>query len=259
MIAFRGLVRKDFKMARSALVLWIAASFILLALFYGFSKYINEPLAMVGFIVTSLIIQSFFSACLMYYQLQKEGKSQLWLHNPQSSYILVLSKMTVTFICQILSQILLFLQNWFVITFFVNPKIIDNGIVTINDMLLINLAVLTGSIMLMIWVIFYWSIYSSLKKFPILKKVRALIILVLFILYNMTESLLAHVSKKLSLFDQWVIPIKTNFAFLYEKNSGWSMDVMTVKFSVIPIIYYVLLSVILLYVSCRLLNKHVEV
>jgi hypothetical protein len=46
--------------AKYALIVWIAASFLLLAVFYGFSKYINEPLAMVSFIMRSLIIQSFF-------------------------------------------------------------------------------------------------------------------------------------------------------------------------------------------------------
>lgn len=259
MIAFQGLVRKDFMMARFALMVWIAATFILLAVFYGFAEYINEPLAMVGFIVTSLIIQGFFSACFMYYQLQKEGKTQLWLHNPQSSFTLLLSKLSVTFFCQVLSQILLFLVNWFVIAVFVNPKIIADGTVTLNDMLLINIAILTGSVMLMFWVVFYWTIYSSLKKFPILKKGRALIILALFMLYNVTETFLAHISKKLSLFDHWVIRFKTDFHFLYGKDTGWSMEVATVEFPLVLIIYYVLLSAILLYVSCRLLNRHVEV
>jgi hypothetical protein len=126
-------------------------------------------------------------------------------------------------------------------------------------MLLINVAILTGSFMLMIWVVFHWTIYSSLKKFPILKKGRALIILALFILYNVTETILAHISKKLSLFDHWVINFKTDFHFLYGKDTGWSMEVATVKFPIILIIYYVLLGAILLYLCCRLLNRHVEV
>lgn len=259
MIAFQGLVRKDFLMARFALLVWIAASFVLLALFYGFSKYTNEPLAMVGFIVASLIIQSFFSACLMFYQLHKEGKTQLWLHNPQSSYSLVFSKLLVTFFCQILSQLLLFLQNWFAIEVFVNPNIIDNGIVTMNDMLLVHLAILTGSVYLMIWVLFYWTVYSSLKKIPALKTVGGLIIIAIFIFQNMIESLLIAAAYKLSLFDKWVIPMKTDFSFLYGKDAGWSMEVGSVGIPIAPMLYYAFLSVLLLYLSGRLLNRHVEV
>ena len=57
---------------------------------FWFAHYTGESMALFGALVTILLFHSLFCPLMILAQLRLEGKTQLWLYNPNNSALLLL-------------------------------------------------------------------------------------------------------------------------------------------------------------------------
>src|SRR5690625_6229569 len=108
MTAFKGLLMKDFYITRNWFIACLIGDVVFLLIPFVVGTYVNVPLSFVSIFLFMVLV---FFICLLPAMLiqilQLEGKTQLWLYNPQSSSKLFLSKLIVGFGYQLISQLFL--------------------------------------------------------------------------------------------------------------------------------------------------------
>ncbi|MBU8683171.1 hypothetical protein MOB49_17315 [Bacillus haynesii] len=255
MQSFSGLFKKDFLMARFWSLVWMLCMICAIIASFGFAHYTGESMALFGALVTILVFHSLFCPLMMLAQLRLEGKTQLWLYNPNNSALLLLSKLVSAAVYQLISHAVLFIFGLIVRSVLLSSS--DN-MFSVLDLLLVNIAVFLGSVIFSTWVMFLWTIYEALRKYPAIKKIRWIIPLLIYNVYGLIEALFikSGLFQKLQKF--WGISLTAEFKFHYE-HSGWTVTFSQVDLPGILLVYYAVLGVCLFYLSCKLLTRRVEV
>ncbi|MEC1505348.1 hypothetical protein P9D42_06650 [Bacillus haynesii] len=255
MQSFSGLFKKDFLMARFWSLVWMLCMICAIIASFGFAHYTGESMALFGALVTILVFHSLFCPLMMLAQLRLEGKTQLWLYNPNNSALLLLSKLVSAAVYQLISHAVLFIFGLIVRSVLLSSS--DN-MFSVLDLLLVNIAVFLGSVIFSTWVMFLWTIYEALRKYPAIKKIRWIIPLLIYNVYGLIEALFikSGLFQKLQKF--WGISLTAEFKFHYE-HSGWTVTFSQVDLPGILLVYYAFLGVCLFYLSCKLLTRRVEV
>ncbi|MCY8268870.1 hypothetical protein MOC48_21305 [Bacillus haynesii] len=255
MQSFSGLFKKDFLMARFWSLVWMLCMICAIIASFGFAHYTGESMALFGVLVTILVFHSLFCPLMMLAQLRLEGKTQLWLYNPNNSALLLLSKLVSAAVYQLISHAVLFIFGLIVRSVLLSSS--DN-MFSVLDLLLVNIAVFLGSVIFSTWVMFLWTIYEALRKYPAIKKIRWIIPLLIYNVYGLIEALFikSGLFQKLQKF--WGISLTAEFKFHYE-HSGWTVTFSQVDLPGILLVYYAVLGVCLFYLSCKLLTRRVEV
>ncbi|MCY7753725.1 hypothetical protein [Bacillus haynesii] len=255
MRSFSGLFKKDFLMARFWSLAWMLCMICAIIASFGFAHYTGESMALFGAFVTILLFHSLFCPLMMLAQLRLEGKTQLWLYNPNNSALLLLSKLASAAVYQLISHAILFIFGLIVRSVLLSSSA---GLFSVSDLLLVNIAVFLGSVIFSTWVMFLWTIYEALRKYPAIKKIRWIIPLLIYNAYGLIEALFikSGLFKELQKF--WSISLTAEFKFHYE-HSGWTVTFSQVDLPGILLVYYTALGVCLFYLSCKLLNRRVEV
>jgi len=253
--SFSGLFKKDFLMARFWSLVWMLCMICAIIASFGFAHYTGESMALFGALVTILVFHSLFCPLMMLAQLRLEGKTQLWLYNPNNSALLLLSKLVSAAVYQLISHAVLFIFGLIVRSVLLSSS--DN-MFSVLDLLLVNIAVFLGSVIFSTWVMFLWTIYEALRKYPAIKKIRWIIPLLIYNVYGLIEALFikSGLFQKLQKF--WGISLTAEFKFHYE-HSGWTVTFSQVDLPGILLVYYAVLGVCLFYLSCKLLTRRVEV
>lgn len=257
MNAFSGLLKKDMLISRFWYVVYLIAITVGIAVAFSLVYKWNEADLLVPLMGMMIPIQIFYIPLMVFSLLRVEGKTQLWLYNPQSSFKLLLSKITVSFIFHVCSQI------FFMILVSTLLKLIFN--MNVNDLAPVGGIALTGAgfvligLYLSILVIFLWTVYHSLGKFPAWRNYRWLAVAAIFFGYNTLETLIVKVQSV----NDFVLKYQLNFyapvQFSYQTGTGWEFVYEVIPIPIIPLIYYTLLALILFAGASRLLDKKVEV
>lgn len=256
MRAFNGLLKKDFYISRFWFFTWLIMMMLIMAASVILANRIGDPTVSIGFIIMLMIFHLAFIPLMVFSSLRIEGKTQIWLYNPQSSKLLILSKMAVSIIYQLLSQVILVIFTSVILHSMADRL---NGItLTLMDLVLINLAVMLIGLYLTFWIIFYWSIYHSLGKYPAIRKIRWIAIILVLFVCNSFEMLLLKIKSFKNLLHEWTFPLPLNHSFDYSQQ-GWSTQIELVDVAVVPIILYVIVAIILFLISSWLLDRKVEV
>ncbi|MDA1476114.1 hypothetical protein [Bacillus changyiensis] len=256
MKSFIGLLKKDIVISRFWSIIWLALTVLVMIVSCLFAYYQHEPMFMFGFLVCLLLCQGFYSPIIMLGQLRLEGKTQIWLYNPNSSFVLLLSKLAAAAVYQLIAQLIILIFGIIVRN---QLEMISKGLYSVWDLLLINGLIFLWGMLLSIWVMLMWTVYQVLGKYSVLKKVRWLIVFVLFYSYSMIEYFASENRFIKPVWELWNIPVKAEFNFNYHKPSGWSVTFFHVDLSGTMLIYYAVLAVCLFYFSGKLLAKKVEV
>ncbi|WP_145653610.1 hypothetical protein, partial [Bacillus paralicheniformis] len=90
------------------------------------------------------------------------------------------------------------------------------------------------------------------------KKIRWIIPLLIYSAYGLIEALFIESGLFQELQKLWSISLTAEFKFHYE-HSGWTVTFSQVDLPGILLVYYTVLGVCLFYLSCKLLNRRVEV
>ncbi|RLQ98103.1 hypothetical protein [Falsibacillus albus] len=261
MDSFSGLLRKDYHLSKSWMLTWFIFMLLILFLAFGVSEYTDQRLVVFAALMILGFTHLWFIPGIMMSYLRVEAKTQLWLHNPQSTKVLILSKVAIALMYQIISQLFLTVAGLLILNYYLTPDMI-NGISGMGHLakpiFLLNIFLIAFSLYVTCWILFYWTVYHALGKYPRIKRMRWLVLLLFFIVWNSLESLFLRIS----LFKQWLYTWKIQAlgggSFHYENNQ-WTTEVSTTMIPIIPFILYTVLGICLFYLSSWLLDKKVEV
>ncbi|WP_226035092.1 hypothetical protein [Aquibacillus saliphilus] len=255
----KGLLIKDYRISRFHFLTWVVAIIVLLSFGVVFSAYTNQPAGTFFiFILVGISIVG-IAPIMMLSLLTIEGKNQLWLYSPRSSYTLLLSKFAVILTYQFIIQILLTIYG--AISMYWFGKSVYQQLSTgmfIELIAVINIALLLTGIYFTCWLIFYWSIYHSLKKYPKIRPFRWLVIIVLFFAYNLFEAFLIRLEIVKNFVSLYQLNIVSNTSLNYVDDE-WNVLFDTATIPITPIIYYTLLAFLLFFATSRFLERKVEV
>lgn len=260
MSSFLGLLRKDFYLMRFWYLVWLVLLLLVMIGSFSLAEWISIPSAVVPFLIVLTGFQFLLMPLMIMSVLRVEGKTQLWLYNPQSSAKLILSKLTIGIIFQLVSQFLIGIYGLIIINYLLN----EGQILSINQFLtfkvgfIFEIGILASSIYMSVWVVFLWTIYHSLGKYPTIRNFRWLAVILVLFLYNLSESLLLLIKP----FQSFIGMVKVELNILPKLNyeqQGWNITYTESPFPLIPIILYFLLTIIIFFIASKLLDRKVEV
>ncbi|PAD69877.1 hypothetical protein CHH83_06405 [Bacillus sp. 7586-K] len=254
-----GLLKKDFKISRWLFFTSLILLLIVLGAGFGYSSYAKQHAGTFVIFILSGVALILYTPLMMFSVLKIEGKNQLWLYSPRSSLTLLLSKFIVILTYQVILQILLSIYGAISLYWFGKSVYEQIGVgFFIEAIVYLNIFILLLGIFFSCWICFYWAFYHACAHYPKLKPFRWLIILAMFIAYNIFEGLLL----KITIINDWMtkfsVKIISTPEFSYEKGD-WVVNFGEGTIPVLPFLYYVILSIILVLAAARLLERKVEV
>ncbi|MGG0716365.1 hypothetical protein ABE096_02035 [Robertmurraya massiliosenegalensis] len=255
MLSFKGLYLKDLKISRGNFLIGMILLFFVTVASYGLKEYMGEPSIPVIFLFIALVLHVFYLPGILFTSLQVEGQSQLWLHNPNGGAKLFLSKLAAatTYFAVSLFAILLLLK------LVISGMAISSGLEEFAEIIEGNLLIFIGAVAVTafyfgVWLLFYWSLYHSLKGIPFLSRIRWLVLLVVWIVINMISNFFAELKVFEVLNEKGSIQV--NFSSPYF-NNNFTEEIGHVNLFSIGLQILIIISVFL--VSVWLLERKVEV
>ncbi|PKR85189.1 hypothetical protein [Heyndrickxia camelliae] len=259
MTPFKGLLKKEFSITRLWFFTWIIIMLIAVISSYIIAYRMDQPMVPVGFHIGLAVLHFGFLPIMLLSSLKLEGKNQLWLHNPQSSKVLILAKLTALFIYQFISQIILTISGYIVYEYVLSQGLKIEPFPYLTFVTFFLLLLLTG-LYFSCWILFYWCIFHSLGKYPGIKKIRWLFILILWFIFNAIETAIAQIDSLRDVVTKWKLSLDIYPRFHYEVTSHkWNLHFDMQPVSIIPIFIYAIIAVTLYFISSWLLDKKVEV
>ncbi|MBS4209289.1 hypothetical protein [Bacillus sp. FJAT-50079] len=253
---FIGLLKKEICISRFWYVTYLILIFIAISLGSYFSKRLDEPSMVIPLLIMLILpIHLFFMPVTVYSLLKIEGKTQLWLYNPQSSAKLLLAKITTALLFQIISQVFVSTYGLLLVKLLIYKDIP----LPVHAVMLTNIVLLVIGLYTTVWVIFLWTVYHSLERVQVIKKFRWLILFVIFIACNIVETFVSKLKFVRDYLFAWELDITTSYAVSYESGIGWTFDTMSAPLPVIPLIIYAMIALGLFFIACKLLDQKVEV
>ncbi len=256
MKAFSGLLWKDFNISKVWFFGWITIVFVIYLLAFGLGEYFNEPAVVLPFVVMLGFFHFAFIPVLIYSMLRVEGKTQLWLHSPHSGVKLLLSKMVIAFLYSSVS--LLIVDGLGLLSLSWQKEVLPY--LPWKEGIFFNLGVMSSSIYLGCWLIFYWTFYHFLGKFPQVKNFRWLLLVGIFIGYQFLSALMIKVKWFMDIYEGWTINVSRGFFLSGDPgNSNFEISSEAINIPIIPFISYFIVMVSVFYLSSWLLDRKVEV
>lgn len=257
MNSFLGLIKKEMIVSKNWILTWlitltlILTSFLILALRNDTHAGIIYYIILIAFFG----MHFFFIPLSMYSFLHVEGKTMLWLYNPNSSNKLLLAKLLVSTIYLVISIVVIGIFTLISLAMFGKPNLETSFS---PSLVFYGIAYFfISSLSVAILVTFLWTVYHSLSKFPRLKRVRWLAVILVFIGLNLIDYFLFEHTQliKNHLFN---ITFEMN-SQIYFEIEGEKFNVDSIPFHVGTELYHLIKTVLLYIISCVLLDKKVEV
>ncbi|WP_019154635.1 hypothetical protein [Robertmurraya massiliosenegalensis] len=254
MLSFKGLYLKDLKISRNNFFIGMILLLFVTVASYGLKEYMGEPSIPVIFLFVALALHVFYLPGILFTSLQVEGQSQLWLHNPNGGAKLFLSKLAAATTYFVISLLVMFI----LLKLAISGLGITTNLIEIAEMMEGNLHLFIGAIgltafYLSIWLLFYWSLYHSLKGIPFLSRIRWLVILVVWIVINMISNFFAELKVFEVMNEKGSIQV--NFSSPYFNN--FTEEIGHVNLFAIGLQILIIICVFI--VSVWLLERKVEV
>lgn len=260
MKACKGLFMKDLYLFKNSFLVWIVIVAIAGIAATVIARYTSEPAAYVMLFPLFMMFHFAFIPVMMLEQLNREGKSQLWLYNPQRASMLVLSKLAAAIVYHFFTSILIAAYPAFVYLIYRSKGTMEpfKEVFSSSLWLSYGLTIFVLSIYAALWVIFFWCVYHYLAKFPAIKKARWLILILLFAALNYAETFTSRLLEQLSATD-YKFNVYLNLIFSYDRGSGWEAAVQSTSVPYVAVALHILIGAALFYISCWLLDRKVEV
>ncbi|MGM7636568.1 hypothetical protein [Bacillus sp. Hm123] len=253
-----GLLKKDFLLVKDLLLIGLIAEVVLFI--GGASFFASQGIFDYIFVFLSLTYMAhiaLFPVALMVL-LRQEEKGQYWLHGTARASKLMFSKLLIALVVTLASLVLVDVLA--LIAFFIEfPVEFVNSPsqeIPYAEGFLVNVVILLVSFHFTFLGLFFWSIYHALNVFPALKKVRWLLLIVLYIVMNAIITWIADQAVIQKLFNSWIIPVAD---WLGPMMMGLTVTTPIEGIPVWPIIFSLLYIAGLYVVSCWLLDRKVEV
>ncbi|MBU8879511.1 hypothetical protein BGM26_10990 [Bacillus sp. FJAT-29790] len=259
MKAFNGLFFKELKLTKNWFMVGMALLILAVMAGIGLMRYFNEPNVFAVISIMILSAHAFYLPLYLLSSLNIEGQSQGWLHNPNSG--------TKLFLAKIAAGLLFFLVSLF-IALCVAKWGIDHaeGLSWIEGehfptISLMGAGLTLGSIFMGIWVLFYWSLFHSLKNVPIVSSFRWPILVGVWLLLSVIWNYIQHQPFYQKLKKIGVIQLDSIQSIKYEvsKNSASAAFIEGSGLTIMNGIIYTAIVILVFYIAVWLLERKVEV
>lgn len=267
MIAWKGLIKKEWKLQRPNLFIAMVVLIVIPLIGYTVSRYFGEvtlfPTLMIGFIFAHI----FILPILFLDALNKEGKTQLWLYNPNRVMKLVLAKFicsfTIFFISVSITSLITYVVSRKTPTMW-KTNVSEEALVAFSSMSIVSFLIIT--IFLSLWVLFLWAVYHTLGRILWLKKIRWFLIFILLLAVNMFNNWIQRVALYQKLLQLWVIKWKGFYFEVTEHSFSFRIGSMEaaeatgmLEISVISLLLQLGIATFLFFFSLWLFEEKVEV
>jgi hypothetical protein len=258
MNAFRGLLWKDFQTSKIWFYGWLAIILFIYVLGLILGRVTGEETISVVFIFMLGFFHLAVMPVIVFSMLRVEGKTQLWLHSPQSGFTLIFPKLIIAFIYSTLSFLLVDVLGMMSLSML--PEGTFFSYWPVKEGVLFNLGISIFAFNFTIWTFFLWTFYHALTKFPSIKNVRWLFIVGVIIGYQSITALFMSFKWVQKLFESFTIDIPSGFIFTVgEGNTNFGFQSDVIPFPILPFAFEGLVMISLFIISCWLLDRKVEV
>ena len=257
---FAGLLKKDFLLIKNYFLWWLllmVGLYIVVAAFGAYHDRFYIVMAPIFFVY-------FFHAALLpivvLLLLRAEEKGHYWLHSTAGGGKLLLSKLLVGSFVFIISLVLIDVLALFSLNVVIPMDYIETpgSEMPYVEGWLLNMGITGGALYFTIWGLFLWSIYHSLNAYPMLRKVRWLIVIAVYILIQTLTSKLMELSFVQKWFASWTVNIGEVGETIFGM-SGMQMSVINNDLQVWPVLLTIIFHIMLFLAAAWLLNRKVEV
>ncbi|CAH0346545.1 hypothetical protein [Bacillus sp. CECT 9360] len=261
MTAFIGLLKKDWILGRKNLAFAGILQLLVVFIAYLFSEYFNEPwlLLISGILIIIFHIANYSLQLLLF--LNMEGKTQLWLYNPNSSWVLLGAKLTISLIFNTVSVFIACCIAYIDLHFL--PELFDYSAIKnrpgIGDLLLMGASVTVVGIFLGVFVMFLWVIYHSLKQVRFIKSFRGFTVFLLAVVLGAAWDLVISTTFMTKLGEIAVLKFGIVSAFELSATNGMEFKAVHNEVSLLMACLQILVIGVLFWLSAWLLDRKVEV
>lgn len=252
--ALNGLIKKDLKLGIPVLYTMLLIMGLGIITVIGLAVYYKSFVLVPVLTIALCFVHIFFLPSFLLTLLNIEGKTQLWLHNPNSSMKLLLSKWIAGFLFSLLSLSIAFIAAVISIGKAGEFQLAFNQF----DLFLMCLVVLGISIYFSSWIFFYWTLYHSMKRVRWMYKIRWILLIFIWNGWNMAVYWFNQIPIIDTLKKKSVITIDHVFAFKANQNS-FHASIESTDLSIFTLLGYLLAFVAAFFAASWLLEKKVEV
>ncbi|MCY8315632.1 hypothetical protein MOC71_02455 [Bacillus vallismortis] len=251
--SFIGLLKKDIKLSRIWLLVWSCGIIFCLGTGHIIASRTKEPLVILGFFAAVAFFLLFLSPVFVYMHLHKEGKSQLWLYNPNGGFRLLSSKLAASLLYQFLIQLALTAYGiWIYHMLSVKNLLVHQADLTSTPILL-NIYGLISSLYMSVTVIVFWSVFHSLRNWRGLRWVA--MGLLAGVWYFFDEYIISPLVVSQKHF--WPVTVYCDFDF--QLRDVWSVELKPIHLSVLGFPIAIVITILLLIAASKLLDRKIEV
>jgi hypothetical protein len=254
--AFKGLMRKEWLLSKNTFILLLCFKLFIWAVVLGGSVITKNPELL--YIATSMIvgIHVIYITMIVGSGLSLEEKSQMWLHNPRSTSMILGSKLLTGILLQFISLFLACILLGLTVIILDSPS---ENFLTAGSLFQMCIQLTFSGLELAIFYTFYWTVYHSMGKFVFVAKFKK----VLFTLFIMASIILIlFLENQLLAGLQSVLPVPielTKFMNVYIEEDGLGVKSGSEKISLAGLLISSIKITVLFFISSLLLNKAVEV
>ena len=263
LIAFKGLYWKDLKILKYEFYSGIGLMVFMFVVGFALMKYFNEPgiFAVISFMV--YLLHALYLPIYLLSSLRTEGKTQLWLHNPNSGSKLFLAKIAAGLTLYMVSfLIVLMITYWTINLAMATGLFLEFQDYVFRGLVLLGISITFMTIFLGIWVIFYWTVYHSMKNIPYVKNIRWLIIVAIWMAFTALGNYISFhpFYKKITQIGSIQINVLQGMSFEAEQYSASiTPAIATIHVSIVNGLLEIILLTIVFLFSVWLLERKVEV
>ncbi len=251
-----GLLRKEFRVSRALLLGVTAFDLLVMIGFFIASARWEVPYltAIIGAVLTAMHV--FFLPLYLLISLNTEGRNlHLWLHNPQSGIRLLGAKLLNGLLALLLS--IGIVSSLSLLAYNLESSLIQ---LPIDNVWLFGFyfltVIITGSVYMGIWLIFYWTLYQVLRKY--IGKWALLLILLIVGFISWFGSWL-NGTRLYEVMIEWgyvELPSPLNMEV---SQQAFELTVSTFPFAIGNVIFDLITIVLVFIMACWLLDRKVEV
>ncbi|PLS15614.1 hypothetical protein CVD28_21605 [Bacillus sp. M6-12] len=257
MTAFIGLLKKDWQLGKRNLFFVILLQLFIAGGGYALSRYfeIDELMLVAG--VVLIFSHLFGLPAILLTLLNIEGKTQLWLYNPNPASFLLGAKILISTVMYIISVAMACTLGYLLIT---NTSFFEHGNLPadtpyIIDLSLIAIGLTYQSLLMALFLLFFWTFYHSMK---FIKAFRWLLIIIIFSGYSWLEIWIGELEIIQELKKTGLVRLSiTNY--LEMESNGLKVYTKPIDFSIWTVGTSLLMVAIIFLISCKLLDRKVEV
>ncbi|MBP2240538.1 hypothetical protein J2Z40_001095 [Cytobacillus eiseniae] len=261
MKVFKGLIYKELKLMKNWFMLGLALLILGVMIGFGLTKYFNEPNIFVAVALLMVVGYGLYLPAYLLSSLNIEGQTQLWLHNPNSGIVLFLAKLTAGIVFYFASFLLsIVIAIWgFKHGGNLESLLQLTGGPALN-IVIMAVGITLGTLFLGVWVLFYWSLFHSLKNIPVLSSLRWPVVIGTWLLFTTFGNYVSNLPLYQKLKNIGVIKLNAySFEIKTWNTTASAGFVESAELSMVNGIIYTVLVFSVFYAAVWLLERKVEV